>query len=1629
MPHTLPYHLAQITRSLPAWSKQLPKDQIGQFVQRLQKDYLDNDGNPCHWFTTAAELDQQALRRAIAQRDATLRDLQALLADLQGISAFCTPLLQQRLAIDVPVTQAQYRFQPTQVQQPGGLPSGPDVPSEQLPIIPRGQAQLRSLLEAALHNFEGLSDTTRLSGLQVSRTDFSALPGLNLTDFIEQCRDLDLGQRYQDHLASIYHGTAAEQIQALAIRARRDEFRVQTRIARLKELISLPASAALHALCGNAPAPDYARRPLRTWQITLFGIPIHEMLLIAPAENGKDDPVILYLPGADDPLREFISLGQVFQYMRGKLLDEAFRKYFVALAPRALQPELMTRLKRALFTNADNSSGEKLISRTHIHLQSSDELLPSQPWQHLERSHVERIKADARTIAVPTADVDARVRLERLEHWLEVGLTLLNVAAMCVPVLNPLMLTIGAAQIMGSVFHGIEAWEEGDNAEALAQLQSVLLNLAVVGAVGGGAAALKASGFVDAMRSIRIGNRERLWHPTLQGYASPIEIPALQSPDARGQYHIDGRTYARVDGTLCEQFQDHDGTWRVRHPQAPLAYAPPLADNGAGAWRLADDSPLEWDRQTLLRRLGRLDDDLSQQALEHAWRSGPFDDGVLQRLHLSGTKLPAAFEDALARLKAERQARLMIEHVRHARPLAAYKNFAVPALVELPGWPENHVIEVFHGPERWGEATRYGRLPAQSGDVFVQISRTELDNGELAEAVLAQLQDPAVFSDTSLAPNARSQALQNRLADHLEQRRQGITQSLYQSQQPAPTAAGTRLSGQFPGLPSLIIEEVVSHASVLERQQIASASARIPLRILEEARRLQAQLRLDRAILGLYQPALATADSDLLIEGLQADNPGLSGELLFEAAANDRAQAARLIGQQPIQPGYRSPLRLSHGRLGYPLSGRGVPRRTGTAPARRLQMLYPELDSHQLSELQVELAQTNDIANAIRQLETERSVLEQGLRRWVDAAADILEREERQQCAEVLRHAWRREGGNIRDSLTLERMRLAELPPLTARFPHIRSLNIEAQVLERVEGQFLACFPNLERLHVTGNPRLNANAVIQALLATPKLTELTITQTTLTSLSNEARHVLSMMPRLRRLDLRRNSIQLSEADITLLGSLQLEQLDLSNNRIALDQTLAQRFQDIIHLRALNLDFNPLQTAPDLRYMARLSELSMSHCDLQAWPDGLTTLMSQPQYQLRTLELSFNRIHTLPDLANVLRTPFARDLAAHLPGRRWRFSYNDMIEQTRSRLLATGVNVFEHQAEMPDWQTLWRTGASTAREQLWASLFEQGENSDLAGVLERLSHSAEAQRQPEALNGRVWNLLEQAAQDDTLRQDLNDLAQAFPPTCGDAGADAFSALEIRLLTYHASISDSPVASQLALYGKLYRRAQVDTLAERIALRRTIRKAALQEAQVTGDESNLPALDPLDDVQAVPDGDLIDALVDDIEIRLALRQRLASALDYPEPSAGMLYEQTAQLTPQILRNVTAEIRRLDLDRDARRAWMIEQPSWQRTLRQQYAPQFEAVTDYWRDGLDYLDYCLDKDAEPVTSLSSSLVKTLQDVLGLSLRDSQGALQRVELNSAQYQLALDALLAEQKVVEQGLLDSLTRGLQTTLP
>lgn len=1635
-----PYHQQQILRSLPGWTKHLHHTQVSRLLRRAQAEHIDEDGQLAQWLTQAPADQQANLHDAISRRSTSQKALAKALKDLRGITEFSEPLLQARLGLAAPMTQAQFRFQPFTSNLEGQLPdpgASHDIP--RLPSLnqqPTGSATLTSLLEAALHNFEGMAEVGPFSTLQVSATDRTRLPGLSTGQFVAHCRALDLGERYQAHLQSVYGGERKAQVQPLWIQARRDELAVKCVIAHLRGKLTDTGYQALRQFCTTDTAPRYGDHPIVAKTLTVLDIQVHDLLLLTP-EGMTTPPCIAYLPFDDEhPVQEFANLLALGRYVRLRLLEPTYRERFLEHVALKDRPELSRKLMARLFesTHPDVVPLEPplpALGETEPGVHPWQDQVPDDAqkeqgtlrpvrfpslavhevpiafpvWPKLFNAHVQRLQADARGVAVPTADMDAKARAERLNHWAEAGLTLLNVAAMFVPGLDAVMLAVGAAQVMASIFHGFEAWSEGDNAEAVAQVESLLVNLGSVIAIAGVTKLVKASGFIDGMASIRLDGEERLWHPSLDQYRSPVELPADLQPDEEGILNHDGRHFIERGSDIHEVVQDAEGHWRIVHPDDPQAYRPRIEGYGDGAWRAEHERPQDWSRVELMRRLGPLGKGLKDEELLAALDSTALDRGVLEQAHADGRRAPALLEDALRRLNADITADDIITRTREGSPLAAYKQFAATVLGELPDWPDDVVLEVFDGTETMGSATRYGRN--QLGDTLIQLTRTDLDNGDLARIVLEHLDESTI---NALLPEGtdttqRQQALRTLMADHLTTKRQALFDSLYASPSVATRPSVEAIGRQFPSLPRRALEELVGHANTVERE--ALLAGRVPLRIAEEARLMQARVRLDRAILGLYRNTLANADSLLLRDGLLAQHPQWTAEQCYHAALADRPRAARLIGQQPVLAGFLSPLRLSDGRYGYPLS----PGIFASRAERELHALYPGLSDRELRQLLGTLRARGSATDQIQALRLQLDGLREQLAEWTRAGASDWGEEIGQyytQAADRLIRAWQRMEG---ETLSLENLALDALPSLSARFDHITALELENLNVTEMPADFLQAFPSLQRVDVRSSPQMSVASVINALRHAPHLHELYLSGTRLTQLPAEAVEVLPGLGQLRSLCLPRNRLTLVAHDMQLLARLRLETLDLRSNRITLDASIAARFRELGELRRLRLSNNPLVSSPDLTGLDNLATLLLDNCRLDQWPMGLTGLMQRTPGTLRELDLSMNRIAQVPDMQALLTSTYLDGLLARRAQYRWRFNYNPLDEHVRQTLEVVGVSVeplpeVTVQAPDPNPATVprinWLDHATGPQQATWKALFDEDRHANLRQVVEQVGMSASAQRQPKAFARQVWTLLERAAASTRLRKRLEEVAGEFPVSCGDAGADAFGTLQIEIMA-HDEAGGAQVATPplFQFFRRLFRRDQVNELAQalfnaRLARRNAIRAVDAWRVLPVGERGVKPTVPSLHPLDTLSDDVLLNGLgqgLDLIEMRMALRTGLSRRLDFPELQQDMLYRDTADISAWTEEAIGDEVEARDLNAQSRRQWIARQPTWRRLLSSEYRARFDSLRKRWDVGVDYLEgNALE---EP---LEAPVVEALSKALQRSPLGDDGLPLRLEIASDQY-------------------------------
>lgn len=1711
---------------LPDWLKHATVADLKRWRESLRPAQLNPSGSSA-WFFDASEEARQALLDAQQSSRRSVRDLATALKDFQGLGAFAEPLLKAKLKADLDVELDVNTTELVEIHQESVLLGS------MLRIRPRQQ----SLLQAAMQNFAADSEFLPGSAL-AAKGDFllELVPGqegayprfqyryirqldIEPARFAALCHELDLGGKYQTHLGEVFESPSTrDAVRTLSINAYKDNLRLVAQTALMKGEISAPAQQMFNDLLKGERAPLLHGKPVICQSLSMFQSALDGVLVFSANRVVSDEvePIVVYLPGAPlYPLKEYASVAAFKQDLRINLLTSTYLELFRSFVPRHEQEHFFKRLDEALYDRSLDAGGQ-LKLEANLHLR--DVAIESELFGYVQDQLLKRIKANARDLAVPSAQADEAAKKQRLAYWESIGFNLLNAAAFFVPVLDAVMAAVAAGQLVKEIVDGAHAWEAGELDEALAHFESVALNviLAVgLGAAGHVAAPLQASERVDSLVRVTLPSGEqRLWKPDLTPYARSVELTDI-APNAMGVYRLDGKSYIRIDGQVFEVFEDADGAWSIRHPDDPDAYQPTLKHNQEGTWQAVGEQPMQWSHETLLSRIGVAADGLPAEVLEQAVRISGVDDDVLRRMHLDQLAVPPLLKETLQRFQIDRRVTRLIDSLKEGVPGVHGLGLEPSLSQELPRWPQR-VIEVFDEimPDR--APVRYGAKRWPSGRV-IRISEKELYANKLAEKVLADLNETEALElfGSSVETDKRLEVLRALIADQAIKRRANIFKIMYEHQHPPRSTEQQRLLRDFPMLTDAAAQEIVDAADSAERLQLQASDGRVPLRLAEEARVYQRQIVLSQAIQGVHQATLASLDSDRLALGLLTELPGwtdtvrlemredvLSGRLLASAgepdgelkvlvrlrgrytvydaqglelskdqeiivsllkalpdserralnldihatqslrtalyalAVEDRARAAKVLGQQPIRPWFRSPLRLADGRVGYPLGGSV---RNWTLKA-KLGAMFPELESAELDELIRSYQPRNQtLEDVVLRLETEQRVLQTTLAEWVGASEGPFQRVARARTSDQLVNAWRRIGGRQRSLLNLHERDTGHLPVLTARFDHIRSLNMSRMNLQQMPTVFLECFPRLQNLSLEGNPfraippdisaltglhylnlreidLISSDTMFEALRPLVGLQRLELQSNGLGSIPDAALETLASLPALSHLSLRYNPVSLTSDSLAALARLPLQELDLSRTELELDEAGAQVFSRLVRLQRLRLSGNHLRRFPELGNLVQLRHLELQRCGLSEWPAELTTLMNQNPYQLRIVDLSHNQIAELPDLA---ATRFGAGLRANTHAAQGlNLYFNPLDAESIARLDVIGVE-FEPEIAVPvQPEDPWLQGADQAQRDLWHELFRNDGQKALREMLDRLALSREFQRNGADVRKRVWSMLRLASQHTQLREELLDIAEAFPVTCGDAGADAFSALEIAVLVFERSqeaITAERGAELLALYKQLFRRHEVQRMADVLSLARKQRRQALEA------KSALTPLDPLDDIT---DALLRRDEVDDIEIRLALRQQLASELDYPEPSSGMLYETTANLSPQTVQRVKSAV----LARDAvanRQAWMVEDINWTRYLEQRYVSQFDSFREMWAEGQEYLDFCVGVFNEGPEALDSEVLTFLRTALGAEPMNAEGTLHKIEINDGQYQQASDALKSARKVAEDALVLRLTQATE----
>ena len=472
---------------------------------------------------------------------------------------------------------------------------------------------------------------------------------------------------------------------------------------------------------------------------------------------------------------------------------------------------------------------------------------------------------------------------------------------------------------------------------------------------------------------------------------------------------------------------------------------------------------------------------------------------------------------------------------------------------------------------------------------------------------------------------------------------------------------------------------------------------------------------------------------------------------------------------------------------------------------RKVKKLYPLFSDAQANAFLDDLGGDHlTRATRVKQLQRDLDQLCDVLEGWstdeagMKAAGGVLSevKNSRQTAAYVIEDSFRRqifmpdEHGKPQCGLKLDGMRVGKMPilPLGLHFDHVKQLSLKNMDQGNDLAYFLKAFRQVESLELDSN----------------KLSLLP--------------EVISLMPALKRLSLAGNQIQLTEST----------SLKLANLRT---------------LQTLNLSDNPLGDVPDVSKMFDLRYFSVRNTRAKELPKGLQRLLNLDRVDLRD-----NDIQVLPDwlfrmpkrfteTLNVRNNPLSATSITQLKGYRDRLGIGlGYLENDIARL--------DEQQARSLWLTETEGKVGRPRQRIWTALKDEPAAEGLFHLLAELGNTADSHYVREDMSRRVWEVLEAAEADATLREQLLDLA-ANPINCTDSAALNFShlevAVEVQKVTRPTGARRVTAASLLKLGRGLFQLEQLDKIAvEHAAKNRTLDPLEVCLAYRTGlaDDFDLP-----------------------------------------------------------------------------------------------------------------------------------------------------------------------------------------------
>jgi hypothetical protein len=1280
---------------------------------------------------------------------------------------------------------------------------------------------------------------------------------------------------------------------------------------------------------------------------------------------------------------------------------------------------------------------------------------PDTPWHYLYRVKLNKIVNDTREIAITTAYADLMARWDWWDNLSKILSDMLNAALLVatpfVPLLGELMLAYTAYQVATDVFEGVVDWAQGQGLEAIGHAMEVVeavVQLGVWAAAGsvGQTVSLKRSPFVEGLRPVELASGEqRLWNPDLSPYQQRISLPKGARPDEQGVYqHARKQWLAHAETHYQIEPDKQLPIHRILHPNRAEAYPPKVRFNGDGAWVHEVEQPRSWDDHTLMRRISPDAQALNAEQLEQVRIISASEPDHLRYLYVRNQPTPPLLLDSLERFRAGQYAAESAGKIRAGQTLEPYNYWFEQAVTELPGWPPNKALEVFHNSDLSGTSRKYGDAGAAPTDTL-SISLADVMAAKLPERVLGFLDEPALHTllGDTVPEDQRAQALRNKLADYVDGFGGPIANSHYLQGQTSGDPHIARVRQAFPALPRSCAEALLKQAWP-EELKVMTHEQRLPLRLKSLARELDFDSKASRAVEGLYPPRQASAPSEQLV---------LNSLRLYSDALNDLN-----IDIRDISP--TGPLRCRVGDTDAPLTRTLV---------RNAQGRYEVFDAQAKS-----LNQTADLYESLLwtlALDPQRTApfaIGEGeqLRQWViDHNLALAER--RLALAEPpvrMRPAPQTErllGGGVSCRMsrtdsdaslpkTIEARIRALLPAMADDGVRRVSLTLETsegeQTLAQMESQKQQLFQQLDtytkaplrresRLAQTEERKRRVEMAARLYEGwsnslTVHLDESfehrggialdafnTAMPDELPTLSVRLNHIsaldlrgcdfsdnhaafLSNFPHLRDLDLSNN--RLTQLPHTLGQLKRLRRVYLEKNALVLDASGIATLNQLKRLKQLEMAGNPLGQPPDISQMPNLVLLNLRNTQITRWPHGL---VNQSRARGFVLDLSENPITQLPDVrpgsddADIIaRTRLDRNTLNP--------DYQDLLADYRESVGLDPQRTYAAKGDSAAWLTEIKPHQRARHQQLWDEIEREHGSQGLFELIKSLEkpegfqtkqdRQAYQNNLPE-LSQRVWRLLRAVEADSQLRDRVFKDTR-YPGLCPDAGALIFQKLGIEVLISEAYRTSKTPAELEARLVVVTRGAARDAymgkaIAEDIAHR-------LKPQDQGGLGQRLWS--------QVIDGE--HGEVDEAGIHLAYRSTLADRLDLPWLSDHMTYRREANVTPQQIETVANAVARLE-EGDGLVNQMLLQTHWEDYLTRQNpiaCENNETAFDLKFAQLEAL-----KTLQGQYAASQGLPATVQQPLRVKLRSLAQALEEDEtdvlsgnpMSTTRYDTALNEL------------------------